>query len=364
MIKFILRIFFLGVLMFGFLAAAFNARAQENVPESPPEKFYKAKVLDVNEVAETIRVRILNGDEKGKELDISDQGFLAGGQKYGFKTGETVVVVKTQTPVGVSYNIADKYRLSSEYLILGLFFAVAVFFGRVKGLSSILGLIVSILTIAIYVVPKILEGQNPILVTLVGSLVIASVSIFFAHGFNRRAVVATLSTILTLGLASILAVSFVKLTKLFGMGSEEAFNLTAFPELAINFQGLLLGGIIIGTLGVLDDITASQAAAVDEIRKANPGLPSHELYRRGLSVGREHIAAFVNTLALAYAGSSLPLFLLLSVNKYQPLWVILNSEFISEELVRTLVGSTALILAVPISTLLAARFLAKSTLKR
>ena len=125
----------------------------------------------------------------------------------------------------------------------------------------------------------------------------------------------------------------------------------------VNLRGLLLGGMIIGCLGVLDDITTAQTAAVDEIRKANPNLTSKQLLQSGLSVGREHIASLINTLALAYAGASLPLLLLFQTNETFPLWVTLNSEFLAEEIVRTLVGSTTLLLAVPISTWCAARFL-------
>jgi len=152
---------------------------------------------------------------------------------------------------------------------------------------------------------------------------------------------------------------FVEGSQLLGLGSEEAMFLQLDPSLTLNLQGLLLSGIIIGTLGVLDDVTASQAAVVDEISKANESLGFKELYKRGLSVGHEHIAALVNTLFLAYAGAALPLFLLFYINKTQPLWVILNGELIAEEIVRTMVGSSALVLAVPITTALAAYFIPK-----
>jgi uncharacterized membrane protein len=151
-----------------------------------------------------------------------------------------------------------------------------------------------------------------------------------------------------------MAIIFVAIGKLFGLGSEEAIYLQLVPLEQLNLQGLLLGGIILGALGVLDDITTAQSAAVDELRKANPALGARELYRRGLSVGTEHITSLVNTLFLAYAGASLPLFILFTIYNDMPLWVTLNSEFIAEEIVRTVVGSVALILAVPITTAAAA----------
>jgi uncharacterized membrane protein len=161
----------------------------------------------------------------------------------------------------------------------------------------------------------------------------------------------------TLAFATGLADLIVGLAHLSGRGSDEALFLqTGYLE-TVNLRGLLLGGIVLGALGVLDDITTAQAAAVEEISRADPGLGVRDLYRRGLSVGREHITSLVNTLVLAYAGASLPLFILFTLNTNQPLWVTLNSEFVAEEIARTIIGSLALTLAVPITTALAARLL-------
>jgi uncharacterized membrane protein len=180
---------------------------------------------------------------------------------------------------------------------------------------------------------------------------------FLAHGFNKQTTLAFGSTLITLIGAAILSVIFVSLTRLTGAGTEEAFYLQFGSLEKLNLQGLLLGGIMIGVLGVLDDITTGQTAAVYEIHKADPKLKLADLYKRGINVGKEHIASLVNTLVLAYAGASLPLFLIFNLNDSIPLWVNLNSEFIIEEIIRTLVGSTALVLAVPISTFIAARSL-------
>ena len=149
--------------------------------------------------------------------------------------------------------------------------------------------------------------------------------------------------------------TFVYLGKLFGMGTEESIFIQSGVLQEVNLRGLLLGGIIIGALGVLDDITTAQTAAIDELSKANHKLGFAELYKAGTSIGREHIASLINTLALAYVGASLPILLLVSLNEDMPWWVMVNSEFIAEEIVRTLVGSSTLLLAVPISTWLAAR---------
>ena len=158
-----------------------------------------------------------------------------------------------------------------------------------------------------------------------------------------------------------LAVVFVDIAKLFGTGSEDAYFLKIGLLANINLKGLLLGGIIFGAVGVLDDVTTAQTAAVDEISKANKKLGFKDLFSKGISVGKEHISSLVNTLVLAYVGSSFPLLLLFSLNNDVPVWVKYNSEFIVEEVVRTLIGSTTLVLAVPIATFIAAYFISRKS---
>jgi uncharacterized membrane protein len=273
------------------------------------------------------------------------------------RPGDRIIITRLSDAPNAPYAVVDRDRLAPLLIIFALFVAGAVYFSRIRGFTSVIGLMITIVVLARFVVPGILGGGNPLTVSLAGALVIALVSIYLAHGFSRRTSVALLGTLITLALSAVLAIVFVRLAWLSGSGSEEAMYLALGPAAAVNLRGLLLGGIILGALGVLDDITTGQAAAVDEISKANPALPPAELYRRGLSVGQEHITSLVNTLVLAYAGASLPLFLLFTVYADQPFWVTINSEFLAEEIVRTLVGSLTLILAVPITTLLAARLL-------
>lgn len=268
--------------------------------------------------------------------------------------GDEVVLVGLQSDEGVSdFYIIDHYRLPSVAVGLGVFFVLVVWIAGRKGLGSIVGLGISLVVIALYIVPQIIAGGNPLIVSLVGASLIAVISISVAHGFERRTAVALVSTIFTLALAVGIAWLYVVLAKLSGLGSENAYFLQVGDLANLDLRGLLLGGIIIGALGVLDDVTTSQAAAVEEIYKADFSVSKVELYRRSMSVGREHIAALVNTLALAYVGAAFPLFLLIASNNVQPLWVMFNSQMVIEEVIRTLVGSVALVLAVPITTLLA-----------
>ena len=326
-----------------------------------PQTFLKGKIIEVMEEGtrdiagqQNIYQRVRVKTEK-EEHELEHGGIWTITEDQKVKRGDRVVLTQS---VDGTLTIFDKYRLPPLIWIFAIFFGLAIFFGRRKGFMSILGLLVSIGIIAKLIIPWILAGGNPITVSLTGSILIAAIAFFIGHGFHARTTIALASTLVTLILAAMLAWIFVNLTKLTGMGSEDAMFLQLGFE-TINLKGLLLGGIMIGALGVLDDITTAQSAVVDELKKANKKLCAHDLYQRAISIGKEHTASLVNTLALAYAGAALPLFLLFARGTETPFWVTLNSEFIVEEIVRTLVGSRALILAVPITTYIAAYYFAK-----
>jgi uncharacterized membrane protein len=303
---------------------------------------------------QTTKVRITSGPEKGRVVTIEHaESTLAGTAKAA--VGDKVVVTKvTVGPGDVAYYMSDRWRLPAMGWLLAAFLVLILVLARWKGLRAVFGLALSILTIGWFVVPAIVAGHNPILVSLVAAVGIMVVSLYTAHGVSVRTSVALGSTALTFGLAMLVAHVAVRACQLFGLGSDDTLSLSLGAAGDLNLRGLLLGGIMLGTLGVLDDITTAQAAVVDELRSANPALRPVELYRRAISVGREHISSLVNTLFLAYAGAALPLFLAFAVNRTQPLWVIINSETIAEEAVRSLVGSITLALAVPITTGIAA----------
>ena len=323
----------------------------------------KVKEEGFNEIlGQEYRYQILQVKlEDGSEAELRNDIQPGAEDSQRVHEGESVVLSKISTEEGDQYVIADKFRVPSVILIFALFFVLTIIFAGLKGLSSMLGLMFTIYVLIDFVVPRIVNGQDPLLISLIGSAIIAFVSIYMAHGFNKRTTVALAGTMVTIMIAMVLALFFVSVAQLSGTGSEEALLLNVSSTMQINLRGLLLGGMIFGVLGVLDDVTTAQAAAVDEIKKANPKLGFEELYQGGISVGKEHIVSLVNTLVLAYIGSSFPLLLLFSLNQGVPLWITLNSEFIMEEVIRTLVGSTALIFAVPITTVMAAFVFARHT---
>lgn len=305
--------------------------------------------------SQRVRIRFLNGKKKGEEVTVDHGGEIQVQGQQKVRKGERVVIVGVDAPDGTTYYIADTYRLGRVAWIAALFMALVMLLGQWKrGAGSILGLLASIGILLLWVVPRVVAGENALWTAITGSIALAVVTLYLAHGFRARTSVALVGMLLTLAAAALLSLAFVSFAHLHGNGSEDAFYLQAGPTAALDLRGILLAGVLIGVLGVLDDITTGTAAAVEEIHAANNRLSRRELFRRGLSVGREHIASLVNTLALAYVGASFPLFLLLTTNNPQPLWSVANSERISEEIIRTLVGSTALLLAVPLTTALAA----------
>ncbi len=301
-------------------------------------------------------VRIEEGKEAGdiREVDYINQ--LVRGAPQRLQEGEAVVLVRSDLDGEVTYEVYEPYRLNSLLWLVVLFVGLAVIISGWRGLSALIGLTATLFILIKWVIPGIVAGGNPLLISFGGAVAIAMISIYLSHGFSKRTTLAVLSTLFTLCLSLLMAVLAVRFATLFGMGSEETVYLSSFGD--FDLRGLLLGAIVIGTLGVLDDITTTQVAAVEELHKANHRLSLKQLYHRGFSVGKEHIASMINTLVIAYVGASFPVFLLITKSP-QPLWVILNNEYLAEEIVRTLVGSATLILAVPVATGLAAAYFTK-----
>lgn len=313
-----------------------------------------------------VRVTLLNGPEKTKEITLDYGGQILITRDQLLQEGDKVVVSKfTQPGQDAIYSISDRYRLPTILWLVLAFAGFVILLTGKKGLGSLSGMLISLGIIMLFIVPQILAGHDPLLISILGSIVIMVITIYLAHGISGKTTIAVVSTALSLFLTGLLAIFFVKIAGLSGLGSEDAYTLMQGFGETIQFQGLLLGGIIIGALGVLDDTTTTQATAIAELSEANPRLTVAELFRRGMNIGKEHITSLVNTLVLAYAGAAIGIFIYLTLglqNQTQPWWVMVNSEVITEEIVRTLAGSIGLILAVPITTILAA-FFAKNEIK-
>uniref|UniRef100_UPI0031D1C04D YibE/F family protein n=1 Tax=Streptomyces hawaiiensis TaxID=67305 RepID=UPI0031D1C04D len=294
-------------------------------------------------------IRVDSGDDKGRtftEIVQPDQSRqLHEGQKV-------VVAYEPSAPKDLQYSVTDINRRLPLALLAGIFAVAVVIVGRMRGVMALVALAISFMVLNFFILPAILQGSNPLVVAVVGASAIMLIALYLCHGLSARTSVAVLGTLISLLLIGILGSVFIDWAALTG-NTDDNTGLIHGLYPTIDMSGLLLAGIIIGSLGVLDDVTVTQTSAVWELHEANPSMGWRGLYRAGIRIGRDHIASVVNTLVLAYAGAALPLLLLFSIAQ-SSVGTVANSELVAEEIVRTLVGSIGLVASVPVTTALAA----------
>ena len=322
----------------------------EGVDRQPcPEPATEGAAAPEDETCGTARVRLTSGDLDGDTVTV-DIPRGVGAPTIG--TGDEVAVsFFPDNPPESRYAITDHLRGTELWVLMTAFVLAVLAFGRWRGLSALVGLGFSFAVIVGFVIPAILAGRPPLAVAIVGSSAIVLSVLYLTHGIGRTTTVAvagTLASLVLTGLLAVLAVGALDLT-----GAVDDSSVLLAEIYGVDLRGLLLAGILIGSLGVLDDVTVTQAATVRELATANPGYGVGELYRAATRIGRSHIASVVNTIVLAYAGASLPL-LVLVVTLDEPLGTVLTDQLVATELVRSAVGTIGLIAAVPITTLTAA----------
>ncbi|PRX97955.1 YibE/F family protein [Allonocardiopsis opalescens] len=307
------------------------------------------------------QVELTGGSAAGESVTTD---LPTGPGPHGYDPGDRVVLMSMPAAPGgpeaaaaPAYQIVDHDR-STPLAVWGVAFALAVIaFGRWRGVMSLIGLAVTFVLLLMFIIPAILAGQPPLLVAVVGSTAIMLVVLYLTHGFALSTSMAVIGTLSSLCLTGLLSLAAIGMTELNGITDESSFYLDMSHQ--INTQGLLLASIIIGSLGVLDDVTVTQAATVTELARANPSYGFRRLYQAASRVGRAHIASVINTIILAYAGASLPLLLLINVSA-QPLGEVLANPVFGQEIVRAVAGTLGLIAAVPITTALTALAVTRS----
>ncbi len=302
------------------------------------------------------RVTLLEGEYAGIPMEIDYGKRQVRSDDYLLKPGDKIIVTISKTPDNVINAYFVDYVRTTPILWLTLIFAIAIILiSQWKGIRAMLSMAFSLYIIIGYIIPHILAGDDPLAVSIVGSIMLLGVSLYLTYGWTLKTHAAVISMVFVLLITGALAGLFVVFAKLNGSGDENVMFLMQLSETPINLRGLFLGGLIIGALGVLDDLVTTQASAVFELHHANPSLGVGGLYRAAMRIGQDHVAATVNTLVLAYAGASLPMMLMFSLGQGDYGYIV-NFSFIAEEIVRTLVGSLGLIAAVPITTLIAIFF--------
>lgn len=301
-----------------------------------------------------VTVLLEEGPERGREVEAP---MPDGPGAPDVRVGDRVTVTVLNNPADPTdqqYGIADHRRGAPLFLLVGLFALVIVAFGLRRGLASLAGLAACFGLLLTFILPGIISGHPPLLVAVVGAAMVMFVIMYLVHGISVRTSVAVLGTLGALVVTGLLGVIASAATHLTGfVGDNELTLFHSMPEL--DLRGVLLAGIIIGSLGVLDDVSVSQAATVGELARADPNLSRWQLYRAGTRVGRAHVASVVNTLVLAYAGASLPLLLLIVLSTGgQDIGTVLTAQPIAQEIVRSVVATVGLVAAVPLTTALAA----------
>lgn len=327
------------------------------ITESGQESF-QDELVDFQELA----IEITSGDDKGKIIEVknSEAGLGMINFQYQQYQPQDKVKISIQTDLegNIIYFLDGMVKRNGLLTLMILFLVVVLLVGRIWGLMSLLGLLTSFIVIFKLIIPLIIKGVDPVLAAVLGSIVIIPATFYISHGFNKKTHVGVVSTLISLIITGFLAVYFVDATHLTGFASEEAGFLQVERHGSIDIRGLILAGIIIGTLGILDDVTIGQASVVKQLQSANSELGFIDLFKNGMKVGQDHISSMVNTLVLVYSGSALPL-LLLFFDSQKTFFDIMEFELIAEEIVRMLVGSIGLVLAAPLATIIAAYVFSK-----
>ncbi|MET9478786.1 YibE/F family protein [Streptomyces sp. NPDC006638] len=294
-------------------------------------------------------VEVTSGKEKGRTFIEVVQPDAP--RQFHVKQG-VVLAYAPDAPHDLQYSVTDVDRHLPMALLAGIFALAVVVVGRLRGLMALIALAVSFGVLTLFILPAVLQGSNPLVVAVVGASAIMLIALYMCHGLTARTSVAVIGTLVSLMLIGLLGSIFIGWASLTG-NTDDSTGLIHGLYPHIDMSGLLLAGVIIGSLGVLDDVTVTQTSAVWELHAADPSMGPRALYRAGIRIGRDHIASVVNTLVLAYAGAALPLLLLFSIAQ-SGVGTVANSELVAEEIVRTLVGSIGLVASVPVTTALAA----------
>ncbi len=312
-----------------------------------------AMVGGTEQWTQQLEVEITTGSLKGETVTLRHGGEVLATEYTSMRPGDRILLQRLAGEGGSLLHVFDFIR-EPALLWLLLFAGVAILIGKWTGVRSLLGAAFGALIVIRFILPRILAGYNPLLVSLAGAAILIAVSLYLVYGFKWKTHAALSGVILSLAITSVLAIFFTWWAKITGLGLEEAPLLALAAGTYIDLRGLVLAQVIIGSLGVLDDICVGQASAIFQLRSINPRLGWRRLFHHGIAIGRDHIGAMANTLLLVYIAASLPLFALLTLQRFS--WrLLINQEFLAEEIILTLVGSLGLMLAMPITSLVASR---------
>ncbi len=341
----------------GFKTESFKAKVIELIAEEEKEREAGGSYIQ-----QDLKLEAIDGPRKGEEFIYLGISKIEVSDSNVHKVGDKVFVDVFTNELGEeTVYLTGQDRSLAMYILIALFALVFIVIGRSKGLKSLLSLVVSFIVILKFILPQILAGRDPFIISLIGGLLIMAAIIYFTEGWTKKSHLAILAVLASLSITLVLSIIFTNFARLSGMAQEETVFLIDLAGATINFKGLLLAGMLIGAIGVLDDIIIGQLETVERIKEANPVLSPKRVFSLSYKIGNTHLGTMVNTLFLTYAGAALPLLLIFTIGAQSGLDLSrnLNSELITTEVVRTLVGSIGVMLAMPISTFFGAYGLRK-----
>ena len=347
----------------------------DEVYEEPEEEIVHGKVLSIiseenieiptsglpiRQTVQTLEVEVKDGSMKGKVIEV--ENIISEDYLYQIEAeeGMNVLLIIFEVDGNEQVYLYDYQRDNYVYLIVIIFAVLILVIGGFKGLKSLVTLAITLLGIFYIFLPKVLNGGNPILWSILVAIATILITMLIVAGFNKKAVTAIIGTSAGVLFGGSLALIVGKLANLTGLSMAESQMLMYIPQgTEFDFQGLLFESIILGTLGAVMDVSISIASAIKEVHDANPNLSVKELLVSGMNIGKDIMGTMSNTLILAYVGTSLPLLLLLMAYN-TPMIDILNQDIIVTEIVRSFVGTIGLIIAIPVTALVGAIFISGS----
>ncbi|MFP4457128.1 MAG: YibE/F family protein [Clostridia bacterium] len=367
-IRLFISISLISILLLTFIISA-------NAEEDFEEIRLKGKVIDVK-VEETpdsmyfssremVEVQVTEkGEYEGEIFTVENAKTGNDGMDISVSNGDKVLLlVHLENGEIVDSYLEDHYRMPMIYILAAVFIVLVLLIGRMKGLRSLITLLISIALIILILVPQAIEGRNPVILSIVISILAIASTFLIVSGVNRKSLVAILGTVGGIVTGGILAFIFTNIGHLTGMSLQESQMLSYAPvEVVYDFKGLLLASIIIGSLGAIMDIGMSIASSMYEIKMRAPEISAKELLSAGLNIGQDVMGTMINTLILAYAGASLPLLMVFDVYDMN-ITAIINMDLMATEIVRALAGSIGLIICIPLTALFAVLIYTKSSVK-
>lgn len=357
-----MKLFFLGIPLLCFSFVSCITYAEKEIAESIEYK--EGIVLDIEEPTKKIENEEIENEEINPQeeriytiedtktktiLRISENIVIFRGDENRFQNGDTIMYSKNKNEIGeTSYLVHDHVRLGSIIIWILAFLVFTLLITKGKSIGSLVGLILSIFILYGIMLPALQGGKSPILWGFISAILISGSSLYLSHGFRKSTTLSILSVWITVFFCFLLGILAIDTVHLFGFGEETA-SVLVMNGMQFDFQGILLAGILLAGIGIIDDVVSTQIEALIQLKKTNSNITYHELWNKGISIGNEHIFSMINTLVLVYFSASMCGMLLLFSSQADT-QMILNSEMISEEIIRTLIGSFGIVLAVPIST--------------